>query len=393
MDDNSERFVNKDLMEIPESPISYLSRKAQNFPDAISLGRGEPDFDLPNFLKKAFTNALKQNHSHYAPTGTVPGLNEAVAKKLKDQNGIDVDPAFGVVIGSGSSSVLQAVIGTLCAPSDNIILMDPTYLMYIGLVRSMHVRPNFVPVFEQNNFAPAYEDLVKACDQKTRGIIINSPCNPTGGVFKRKQLEEIAKFAVEKDIPIVSDEIYENIVYDREKHVSIASLGPDIAARTITVNGFSKAFAMTGLRLGYAGGPVGLMRNVFKYNYFGHICANVPSMHVALEGLTNPKAKKFVRKQTREYRRRRNYIVPRLNDIGLETKMPKGAFYAFSRCDKFEKDSEKFSEWLLEKSHVITTPGSAFGPHGEGYVRFSYATKYEQIDEAMGRIEKALRKS
>jgi aminotransferase len=165
-----------------------------------------------------------------------------------------------------------------------------------------------------------------------------------------------------------------------------------MAERTITVNGFSKCYAMTGLRVGYAAGPVELMKNVFKFNYFGHICACVPSMYAALEGLRNPKSGGFVRKQVREYDRRRKFIVKRLNEIGLQTKMPQGAFYAFARCDAFDKNSYGFVNRVLEETHVITTPGSAFGPHGEGFVRFSYATKYEQIEEAMDRMEKFLKK-
>lgn len=389
---NYKKFVTKDLIKIPESPISELSRKAQKYDDVISLGRGEPDFDTADFMKDAMVRALKENKTHYAAAGSIPGLNEAIAEKLKKENSLEIEPKFGIVVGSGSSPVLQAILGTIIEPGEEIILMDPTYLMYVALVPSMHIKPNFVPVYEENNFAPTVEELEKAHTNKTKAIIINSPCNPTGGVFTKKQLEDIAQFAIEKDIIIATDEIYENIIYDGAKHYSIGSFDEDIAARTITVNGFSKSYAMTGLRVGYAAGPVELMKEVFKYNYFGHICACVPSMYAALEGLTNPKAKKFIQGQVAEYDRRRKFIVKRLNEIGMETKTPKGAFYTFSRCDNFEKNSYNFANDVLEKTHVITTPGSAFGPHGEGFIRFSYATKYEEIVEAMDRIEKLLKK-
>jgi len=389
---NRKKFVNSDIIKIPESPISELARKAQSFKDAISLGRGEPDFNMADFMKEAMVRALKENQTHYAAAGSIPGLNEAIAEKLRKENGIHVDPELGIVVGVGSSAILQAVFGTLFEPNEEIILMDPTYLMYISLVQSMHIKPSFVPVYEKNNFAPAVDELEKACTKKTKALLINSPCNPTGGVFTKKELEEIAQFAIDKDIIIITDEIYENVIYDGAKHYSIASFDNDIAARTITVNGFSKSFAMTGLRVGYAAGPTELMKHVFKYNYFGHICTCVPAMYAALEGLRNPKTKKFIADQVSEYDRRRKFIVKRLNEIGLETKMPHGAFYTFSRCDRFDKKSYSFSNRVLEKTHVITTPGSAFGPHGEGFVRFSYATKYEQIEEAMERIEKMLRK-
>lgn len=383
------RFLNKDLAEVPESPLSELARKAQAFKDAISLGRGEPDFDMPEFMKDAMVRALRENQTHYAAAGSIPGLNEAIAAKLKKENGLSADPKFGIVVGAGSSPVLQAAIATLLNPGDEIMLMDPTYLMYIPTVQTLHGRCNFVPVFKENNFAPSREDLKKHCTKKSKAILINSPCNPTGGVFTKKQLEEIADFATEKDLIIISDEIYENIVYDDTKHYSIGSFD-GMAERTITVNGFSKSYAMTGLRVGYAAGSAELMKNVFKFNYFGHICACVPSMYAALEGLRNPKSTGFIREQVREYDRRRKFIVKRLNDIGLQTRMPQGAFYAFARCDAFDKNSYSFVNRVLEETHVITTPGSAFGPHGEGFVRFSYATKYEQIEEAMNRIGKLL---
>jgi len=384
-----DRFLNKELAGVPESPLSELARKSQRFKDAISLGRGEPDFDMPDFLKDAVTAALKANQTHYAPAGSVPGLDEAIAAKLKKENGIDVDAKSGVVVGAGSSPVLQATIAALLNPGDEIMLMDPTYMMYIPVVRTLHGRCNFVPVFEENNFAPTKEDLEKRYTKKTKALLINSPCNPTGGVFTKSEVEDIADFAVEKDIIVISDEIYEYIVYDGAKHYSIAALD-GLGERTITVNGFSKAYAMTGLRVGYAAGPAELMKQIFKFNYFGHICANVPAMHAALEGLRDPKSRAFVAKQVKEYDRRRKFIVKKLNDIGLVTRMPQGAFYAFARCDPFDRNSYSFVNRILDETHVVATPGSAFGPHGEGFVRFSYATKYEQIVEAMERIDKLL---
>ncbi len=386
---NVERFITDELLSVPESPLSELSRKAKQYQDVISLGRGEPDFDMAAFMKDAMIRAIKDNETHYAAAGSIPGLNEAISKKLEGENGINVDPDFGIVVGSGSSPVLRAVMASILKPGEEIMLMDPTYLMYIPLIKTLHGRCNFVPVFEENNFAPTREDLERNYNDKTKAVLINSPCNPTGGVFTKKQLEEIAEFAVDKDILVISDEIYEYIIYDGLRHHSIASFD-GLGERTITVNGFSKSYAMTGLRVGYAAGPADLMKHIFKYNYFGHICACVPSMYAALEGLVNTDTRKFVDEQTKEYDRRRKFIVNRLNEIGLSTKMPQGAFYAFSKCSGFEQNSYKFSNDILENTKVVVTPGSAFGPHGEGYVRFSYATKYEQIEEAMDRISKFL---
>jgi len=385
------RFVSKDLFSIRESALSEFSRKGKKYADAISLGRGEPNFDMADFMKEAMIKAVRDNETHYAASGSIPGLNEAIANKLKKENGIEVEPEFGVVVGAGSSPVLQATLATLLEPGDEIILMDPTYLMYISIVKTLHAKPNFVPVFEENNFAPTVEDLEKQYTDKTKAILINSPCNPTGGIFTKKQFEEIAQFAVDKDIIIISDEIYEDIIYDGAKHYSVGSFN-GLADRTITVNGFSKSYAMTGLRVGYAAGPTEMMKQIFKFNYFGHICAPVPSMFAALEGLKNPKTRKYIEDQVVDYDRRRKFIVKRLNEIGFSTRMPQGAFYAFAHCGEFNKNSYECVDEILEKAHVVSAPGSAFGPHGEGFIRFSYATEYGEIEEALNRIENAMKK-
>ena len=387
---NYNHFITKDLTNIADDPIAELTIKAKKYNDVISFGRGEPNFDMAKFIKDAMIRAIKENQTHYV-SGSIPELNEAIADKLKNENGLDINPQSGIVVGAGSLSVLQAIIGAIVDPGEEIILTDPTYLKYISIIQSMHAKPKYAIVHEENNFAPTVEELEKVWTNKTKAIIVNSPCNPTGGVFTKKQLEEIAEFAIEKNIIIITDEVYEHILYDNAKHYSIGSFDTDIAKRTITLNSFSKSYAMTGLRMGYAAGPVGLMKYVFNYNYFGHICACVPAMYAALEALTNPKSKEFVQSMVKEYNRRRKFIVKRLNEIGLTTKMPKGAFYTFSRCDNFNKNSYSFANNVLEKAHVVVVPGSAFGPHGEGFVRISYATEYEQIKEAMNRMEKFLK--
>lgn len=387
---NYKQFITKDLTSLANDPIAELILKAEKYDDVVSLGRGEPNFDMAKFMKDAMIGAIKENQTHYV-SGSIPELNGAIADKLKNENGLHIDPQLGIVVGAGSLAVLQAIIGAIVEPGEEIIVTDPTYLKYISIIRAMHMKPNFALVYEENNFAPTVEELEKAYTNKTKAIMVNSPCNPTGSVFTKKQLEEIAEFAIEKNIIVITDEVYENIIYDGVKHYSIGSFDSDISERTITLNSFSKSYAMTGLRVGYAVGPIRLMKHVFNYNYFGHICACVPSMYAALEALTNPKSKEFVQGMVKEYNRRRRFIVKRLNEIGLPTKMPKGAFYTFSRCDNFDKNSYSFANNVLEKTHVIVIPGSAFGPHGEGFVRISYATKYEQIEEAMDRMEKLLK--
>ncbi len=384
------QFITKDLTSLANDSIAELIEKAKKYDDVVSLGRGEPNFDMAKFMKDAMICAIKENQTHYV-SGSIPELNGAIADKLKNENGLHIDSQFRIVVGAGSLPVLQAIIGAIVEPGEEIIVTDPTYLKYISIIRSMHAKPKFAIVYEENNFIPTVEELEKAYTNKTKAIMVNSPCNPTGAVFTKKQLEEIAEFAIEKNIIVITDEVYENIIYDDAKHYSIGSFDSDISERTITLNSFSKSYAMTGLRVGYAAGPIELMKHVFNYNYFGHICACVPSMYAALEALTNPKSKEFVQSMVKEYDRRRKFIVKRLNEIGLPTKMPKGAFYTFSRCDNFDKNSHNFANNVLEKSHVIVIPGSAFGPHGEGFVRISYATKYEQIEEAMDRMEKLLK--
>jgi aminotransferase len=389
MSKNLERFVNKNLKNIRESPISELLRKAGKYKNVISLGRGEPDFNLPDFLKKAMIQAIKNDKSHYAATGSIPELNEEIFKKLKKENKLNVD-SDNIVIGTGSSPVLQASIAAITNPGDRILLTDPTYMMYISLIKSIDREYTFVPVLESNGFVPTFEDLKKAYRKNTKAIVINFPSNPTGAVCSKKSLKKIADFAVEKDLIIISDEIYEKIIYGDWKYCSIGSLN-GMKNRVITINGFSKAYAMTGLRVGYAAGPKEIMKHVYKYNYFAHICPTVPSLYVALEAMKNPKSKGFVNRQVKEYDRRRKFIVKTLNDMGIDTPMPKGAFYVFANFSHIEKDSYKMAYRILDEAKVITTPGVAFGPHGEGFLRFSYATKYEEIKEAMQRIEKTLK--
>lgn len=385
-----ENFVNSNLKKIPESVISELSKKAQKYKNVISLGRGEPDFNLPGFLKQAMIRAIRNDKTHYAAVGTLPELNKKIAKKLKKENKINVSPS-DIVVGSGSSPVLQAAIAATTNPGDHVMLTDPTYLMYISLIQSLDRKCIFVPVHQSNGFTPTYEDLKKTYKKKTKLIVINFPSNPTGAICSKKKLEEIADFAIEKDLLVISDEIYEKIIYDGIKHYSIASLN-GMHNRVITVSGFSKAFAMTGLRVGYAAGPKQIMKYVYNYNYFSHICPSVPSLYVALEAMKNPKTKTFVRNQVKEYDRRRKFIVNRLNEIGMHTPMPKGAFYVFTNFSIIERNSSKLAHRILDKVKVITIPGSAFGPHGEGFLRFSYATKYELIVKAMDRLEKLFKK-
>jgi len=385
-----EKFVNPNLKEIPESPISELSKKAQRYKNVISLGRGEPDFNLPSYLKQAMVRALKENQTHYTPVGSLPELNEKIAKKLEKENKIKVK-ASDIVVGSGSSPVLQAAIATLTNLGDRVMITDPTYLMYITLIRSLGRECTFVPVNEKNGFVPTYEDLKKAYKKKTKLILIDFPSNPTGATITKKKLQEIADFAVENNLLVISDEIYEKIIYDDAKHYSIGSF-KGMKNRVITINGFSKAFAMTGLRVGYAAGPTKLMKHIYNYNYFGHICPSVPSLYVALEAMKNPRAKSFVKRQVKEYDRRRKYIVKKLNEMDIYTPMPKGAFYVFANFSKIERNSYKLSHRILDKAKVITIPGSAFGPHGEGFLRLSYATKYELIVKAMDRLEKLFKK-
>jgi aspartate/methionine/tyrosine aminotransferase len=380
--------VSKKIQSIPTSTIRIINEKASKMKDVIHLELGEPDFDTPDFIKKAAENALREGFTHYTPFAGIGDLRQAIAHKAKVENKIDADPGQVVVTPGACSALFCAVLSVVDA-GEKVLVPDPGWPHYEGCVKMAEGITEFFPLLEKNNFAVDPLDLQEKVDKRTKAIIINSPCNPTGAVQDRKHLEAIAKIAIENDLIVISDEVYEKIIYGDAEHISIASI-PGMRERTITLNGFSKTYAMTGWRVGYAIAREGIIDQMSKLVLLTSTCASSIMQKAALAALTGPQD--CVRKMVAEYRRRRDFLVKRVNEIeGMSCKMPDGAFYVFPNIKRLGMSSMDCALHILEKARVSTVPGIGFGPIGDAYLRISYSTSMENLEEAMNRIESMLR--
>ncbi len=381
MKELSEREV-----DLPEALIGELLKISSESKDIISLGPGEPDFVTPKPILKHGAKVIGKSTHYTSPQGITP-LREAICKKLKKDNKINFKPS-NIIVTPGSQSALFAGLLSVLDPKDQVVIPNPSYMDYIPAVELVSAVPKFVRLKESNNFEIDSDEIKKVIDKKkTRVIILNSPSNPTGTVIRKKVLEEVADIAVENDVYVFSDEAYEKVIYDA-KHVSIGSLN-GMKEYVVTFQTFSKAHAMCGFRVGYASGPQEVIEAMTKVSQYLNICAPNVSQLMGLKALSV--GDKYIGKMLKEYRRRRNYIVPKLNELGLSTSVPDGAFYAFSNIKDYSKNSLKFVKDMIKKAKVAAVPGTEFGKFGEGYVRFSYATDLNKIKEAINRLEKFLK--
>lgn len=378
------------LEMVNPSEIRKLFDLAAGMEDVISLGIGEPDFDTPEHIKEYAKEALDRGMTHYGPNAGLPMLREAIARKLKKQNGIDADPKSEIMVLVGANQAFIMGLATFLRDGEEVLIPSPMFVSYAPAVVLAGGKPVEVPTYEENEFRLNVDDLKKYVSEKTRALIINSPSNPTGAVLTKKDLEEIADFAVEHDLMIFSDEVYEHFVYDGAKNYSIASLD-GMFERTITVNGFSKTFAMTGWRLGFVAAPAWVVEKMARFQMYNATCPVTFAQYAAAKALDDPRSWKAVEEMRNEYDRRRNLVWKRLNEMGLPTVKPKGAFYIFPRIRDTGLTDKEFSELMLKEARVAVVPGSAFGKAGEGYIRISYATAYEKLEEAMDRMEKVLK--
>lgn len=376
--------------ELPEGVIGQLIDIAAQRKDILSLGPGEPDFALPKPLVVAMRRlAGDPRINHYAPPGGFRALREAICTKLRRENKIKAAPD-NVVVTNGSQEALLLACMTTLDVTEQLIVPNPSFMSYLPVAELVDASPVFVELREEDGFEINPDMVEKAIDsKKTQAIVINSPANPTGNVLSRKVLEELADIAVEHDLYIFSDEAYEDIIYDDVKHHSIGSFN-GMGEHVVSFYTFSKSYAMCGFRLGYAVGPKELVAAMTRVHVDTTICAPTISQLLGLKALSLDK-RKIVRPMVREYDRRRKLIVNRLNEMGLPTLWPKGAFYTFSNIEHLSRDSGTFAFDLLKKAKVAVVPGSEFGRFGEGYIRCSYATQYEKIEKAMGKMEKFVR--
>ncbi|MEM3883275.1 MAG: pyridoxal phosphate-dependent aminotransferase [Candidatus Methanomethyliaceae archaeon] len=376
------------LDSIPESGIRRLFELASRQKDVISLGIGEPDFDTPQHIKEYALEALNKGMTHYTPNNGLKILRDAISEKLKKENGIDADPDKNIMVTVGGNQAFLLALSTFIRPGDEAIVPSPYFVTHAAAVRLVGGTVVEVRTCIENDFRVVSEDLKKVVTSKTRCIIISTPNNPTGSVLKRKDLEEIADIAVEYNIKIISDEVYEKLIYDGAEHVSIASLN-GMSDLTITVNSFSKAYAMTGWRLGYVVADPATVAKMTKFQMYLAACPVSFVQYAAARALQDPRSRAATESMRQEYQKRRDYLYKRLSNVdGLVVNRPMGAFYMFPRVD-FEDNA--FAEKLLSEGRVVVVPGSAFGTYGRGHVRLCYATSMSNIEEATSRIEHFLR--
>ena len=349
---------------------------------------GEPDFNTPENVKESGIKAIRENYTHYATTQGVLELREAVAEYISKTRDIKVTPDE-VIITPGGKDVIFGTMLSLLDEGDEAIYPNPGYPIYESAIRLVGAKPVPMPLREENDFAFDRHEFEKLVTPKTRLIVINSPANPTGGILSYEDLEFIANIAKKNDIMILSDEIYSRIIYDG-KFVSIASL-PGMKERTVILDGFSKTYAMTGWRLGYAVANKEVIEALKRVAVNSFSCVATFVQIAGIEALRGPQDEP--ERMRKEYEERRNLIVKGLNEIpGFSVKMPKGAFYAFPNIKKLGKPSRELADYLLYEAGVCTLSGTAFGEYGEGYLRFSYATSKENIIEGLKRVKHAIEK-
>lgn len=373
------------------SGIRRLFDLAQKVSGVINFGLGEPDFDTPIHIKEAGKKALDLGYTHYSPNAGYPELREAIAEKLRTENNIDVS-AENVMVTIGASAGLLLSTLVVVEPGDEVLIPDPGFVIYEAVVHMAGGKPVRVPLREEDDFRMLPEKVNELVTPKTKCIFINSPHNPTGSVLEYSDIKGIAEIAMDNGIYVISDEVYEKLVYDGAKHYSIASI-PGMEELAITVNSFSKTFAMCGWRIGYVAATTKLISEMVKLQQFTVVHAPTMSQIAALNGLRNPETKKFIEEMVREYDRRRRLMVELLNKLhGFKVKPPKGAFYVFANVKDIGLKSTELAELILKEASVVTVPGSAFGPRGEGYLRFCYATSPSNIKLGVKRIEDVIKK-
>ncbi|HTL59778.1 MAG TPA: aminotransferase class I/II-fold pyridoxal phosphate-dependent enzyme [Candidatus Limnocylindrales bacterium] len=374
--------LNVTVRDIPRSGIRDFFDIVSTMKDVISLGIGEPDFDTPWHVRESTVFALERGVTHYTSNLGYLELRRALTKYVRKAFGPEYNPETEVLITVGVSEALDLALRALLNPGDEVLYHEPCYVSYRATILFAHGKPLAVETRAENGFRLTRAMLEAKVTPRTKVLMLNFPNNPTGGIMSRADLEGIAAFVRERDLLVITDEIYGELTYDAP-HISIASL-PGLRDRTIFLHGFSKAWAMTGFRLGYACGPAELIEAMMKVHQYTMLCASSLSQKAALEALARPETD--IAEMLEEYRRRRNFIAGAFADIGLECHRPLGAFYAFPSIAKCGLSSRDFALRLLQEERVAVVPGTAFGACGEGFVRCAYATSMENIKEAMTRL-------
>lgn len=374
--------ISKITREMQPSGIRKFFDVVNDMPDAISLGVGEPDFDTPWHIREEGIYSLEHGRTYYTSNAGLKELKIEICNYLKRKFNLKYNESE-VLVTIGGSEAIDVGLRAMIDPGDEVLIPEPCYVSYLPCAQLTHAVPVSIPLKVENEFQLTAAEVEEACTEKTKVLILPFPNNPTGAVLSRKNLEEIAKVCIEKDIFVISDEIYAELTYG-EKHVSIAEM-PGMAERTIVINGFSKAFAMTGWRLGYAAGPKEIISQMTKIHQFAIMCAPTTSQYAAVEALRN--GDDDVAMMTEAYNQRRRFLLHELRRIGMDCFEARGAFYVFPSIKKYGMTSEDFALKLLQEQKVAVVPGTAFGDSGEGYIRISYAYSLDSLKRALERIE------
>ena len=372
------------VVEMKPSGIRKFFDLVQEMPNAISLGVGEPDFDTPWHIREEGIYSLEKGRTFYTSNAGLLELRKAIAHYMYRKYDLEYDPVHEIVVTVGGSEGIDLALRAMINPGDEVILPEPAFVSYLPCIKLADGVPVTINLKEENQFKLQPEELLAAITDKTKILILSYPNNPTGAIMTREDLEPIAEIIKEKDLYVISDEIYAELTYG-QNHCSIASL-PGMRDRTIIINGFSKSFAMTGWRLGYICGPSVIIEQMLKIHQFAIMCAPTNSQYAAIEGLRH--CEDEVQQMRNAYNQRRRYLVNEFAKMKLECFEPFGAFYIFPSIKEFGMTSEEFAMRFLEEEKVAVVPGSAFGESGEGFLRVSYAYSLEDLKEAIGRLSR-----
>ncbi len=383
-----DKVLSNKIKNVKPSGIRKFFDIAATMEGVISLGVGEPDFSTPWVIRNAAIKVLERKQVVYGPNLGIAPLREAISNRLKKKHGVEYAPANQIIVTVGGSEAIDLAVRGIIDIGDEVLIVEPCFVCYAPLVELAGGVAVPIPTRIENNFKLTVDDLKDKVTERTKMLILPFPNNPTGAIMTREDLEPIAEFLRGTNIMVLSDEIYSELTYGRT-HCSIIEL-PDMAERTIYVNGFSKAYAMTGWRLGYVAAPEPIISQIFKIHQYGIMCSPYISQNAAIEALNSCDSE--VAKMVEEYNIRRRYLVSEFNRLGLTCFNPEGAFYVFPCIKSTGLTSEEFCEKLLFEEKVAVVPGSAFGDSGEGYIRISYAYSLKHLMEAISRIEKFIKR-
>ena len=378
------KILSDTVLNIKPSGIRRFFDIAATMDDVISLGVGEPDFQTPWSVRKAGITSLEKGKTKYTSNSGLEALRREISNYVNRKCEVEYDPLREVLISVGGSEAIDATLRAIITPGDEVIIPQPSYVCYEPMTQLCGGVPVIIETLAENDFKVTPQQLRNAISDKTKALILPYPCNPTGAIMERSDLEALAEILRDTNILVISDEIYSELTFAKNPHVSIASID-GMRERTVLINGFSKTFSMTGWRLGFACGPQEIISQITKIHQFAIMCAPTTAQYAAIEALTS--CDDAVAEMKAEYNRRRRLIVDGFNKAGLTCREPKGAFYAFPCIKSTGLTSEEFCARLLEAKHVAIVPGTAFGKGGEGFVRASYCYCTEHIIEALRRIE------